>query len=102
MGLFLIGMMFVAHAAALLIDWLLLLLLVRVVATKWRSVTLKEINEAARPLVDRALAGVERLWNQFRPLQRMRPDRRIPAAAITLSLVRLLLVAVTGLVVVVA
>ena len=99
MGLFLITMMFVARAAALLIDWLLLLLLVRVVATRWQAVILKEVNDAARPMVDRAVTSVERMWNQIRPAHRLRPHRRIPTVALTLSVARLLLTAVTGLVV---
>ena len=41
--------------------------------------------------------GVERLWSQFRPLRPLRPQRRILAAAITLSVARLLLTVVTGL-----
>lgn len=99
MGLLFIAIMFLAHAAALLIDWLLLLLLVRVVVARWQPEILTEVNDAALPFVNRTLACVERMWSQIQPLQRLRWDRRIPAAVITLSLIRLLLAAVTGLVV---
>ncbi len=99
MGLFLIAILLVAHAAALLIDLLLLLLLVRVVASRWRAAILLELNDASRPLVDRTLTGVERLWNQIRPVRRLHPNCRIPTAVLALSMVRLLLAAVTGLVV---
>lgn len=96
MGLFLIAIVFVAHAAALLIDWLLLLLLVRVVAAKWRTVILTEMNDAARPFVDRTIAAVERLW--IRSSLQLPNDRRIAAAAITLSVIRLLCSVMSGVV----
>ena len=99
MGLLLIAMMFAAHSAALLLDWLLLLLLVRVAATRWQAVILTEVNDAGRPLVDRTLAGVERLWNQVRLPRPLRPHRGILSTAITLCAARLLLTLVTGLVV---
>lgn len=99
MGLFSVTMICVAHASAILVDWLLILLLLRLVPTRWRTVLLTEMDDAARPLVDRALRHVERLWNRVRPSHSLRCDRRIPAAVIALSLMRLLLAAVTGLVV---
>ncbi len=96
MGLFLIALMFAIHTAALLIDWLLLLLLVRVVATRWQSVVLTEMNDAARPFVNRTIAAVELLW--IRSSLHMTNDRRIAAAAITLSVIRLLCSVMSGVV----
>ena len=96
MGLFFIAVMFVVHAVALLIDWLLLLLLVRVVASRWQAVVLTEMNDAARPFVDRTIAAVERLW--IRSSLQLPNDRRIAAAVITLSVIRLLCSVMSGVV----
>ncbi len=99
MGLFFVAIMLLAYAAALLIDWLLLLLFVRVVADRWHGVIITEVDDAARPLVDRTLRRIDRLWSRIPSRRSLRSERSLPVAAVTLGLVRFLLAVVTGLVV---
>ena len=76
------------QAAGLLLELLALLILIRAICS-WRPVPLlAEFNAAGRPLVDRTLRGVTRLWGRLIPNRPLSPNRLLFVAWLAVAVLR--------------
>ncbi len=96
MTLVTLSMLVVGQAASLLMDWLIVLILVRALATRCRAGILVELDTAGRPLVDRTLAWVARIWDRLVPDRSLRPRAVLFVASLALCVARLVAAALLG------
>ncbi|MCH7592221.1 MAG: hypothetical protein IH989_05535 [Planctomycetes bacterium] len=78
----------IALGVAVLADFVVVLIIVRAVC-RWRAVPLlAEFDLAGRPLVDRTLRRVSRLWSRLVPNRPIDGWRLLAAACVAVSIVR--------------
>ena len=84
----------IALGVAVLADFLVVLIIVRAVC-RWRAVPLlAEFDLAGRPLVDRTLRRVSRLWNRLVPNRPIDGWRLLVAACVVVSILRVVVLTV--------
>ncbi len=78
-------------ALVVLADFVVVLIIVRAIY-RWRAVpVLAEFDHAGKPLVDRTLRRVSKLWNRLLPNRPLDGWRLLVAACIAVSALRILL-----------
>ena len=78
------------YAAALLLDMIAMLLVVRIICA-WRPITiLSEFDRAGKPLVDRTLRWTVRLWTRLCPHRALNANGQLLVAWGVICVVRLI------------
>ena len=76
------------YGAALLLDMLALLMVIRVLCD-WHSIPiLASFNEAGRPLVDRAVTCLTQVWRRLVPHRMLSPHRGLILALLVVTALR--------------
>jgi len=79
------------YAAALMIDWVIVLLFLRVISVRWRVTLISELADSGRPLVDRTTAVIQRVWDAALPNRTLHTGHLWMVTALALSVARLVI-----------
>ncbi len=71
-----------------LLDFIVVLIVVRVVCSRWRTPWLSEFDEAGRPLVNRALMQTTRMWSRLAPNRPLAGAWRLRVCVVAIALLR--------------
>ena len=89
MILFTLAIQAFGHAVGLMLEMVALLIVIRVIC-RWRPVpVLALFDQAGRPLVDKALRCVDRIWRRIVPNRPLSPIRLLVVAWLVVSALRL-------------
>ena len=91
MGIMEPAFVFFLHLAAVFLDMLLVLILVRILRRRWSNRLLVAIDTAGVPLVGALTDMAERLWLRFGTRERLSKNGKLVVVLLLLFLVRTLL-----------
>ena len=76
------------QALTVLLDFVVVLIVVRGICSRWTTPWLREFDEAGRPLIDRTLNQVRMVWNLMMPRRPMHGFRLLIMAVLVISILR--------------
>ncbi|HUT56837.1 MAG TPA: hypothetical protein VNA25_03055 [Phycisphaerae bacterium] len=91
MGIMEPAFVFFLHLAAVFLDMLFVLILVRFLRRVWSNRLLAALDSAARPVVSVLKDMAERLWLRFGTRERLSENGKLAAALLLLFVTRMLL-----------